>query len=396
MQSNNTGAEKESVPTEIFRADLTKLHPGDVLLTRNVHSDNFRDRATSATIRAATGGEFSHALICTSAPTFIEAVGDFVSNISIQNCFAHDIENIRLLRHTDKNIAGEASKSALLFLGMPYSVKKAMKSIIPGLNTNVIDEEGVFCSALVAAAYTSAKCPEFLKMNPMSVTPQTLEKAHWFTDVTKKVFSQIITPPNWQKMSALDGDRVSNPVMEQQGRLFGEYYNEISPLCTKLKEDFPGYINGLPKSFFEVIEFLANGLKKFELEISSAMKNQPVIDLINRIHEIDNKAFKLLSDGRLDSMMSAAMKLDDNSLIRINSESFIPNPDLDIDDLLGMAQSTDKQISDRSSYLKSYASYPNGVCLTLDKWLENTQNIVDAFSRRKQLLSEVLERLLKI
>lgn len=390
MQRNGTGEENELAPTEIFRADLTALYPGDVLLTRNIHSDKLLDRAVSATVRTATGGEFSHALICTSAPTFIEAVGECVSNLSIQNCFAHNIGNIRLLRHTNQNIAREASKAALLFLGMPYSVKKAIESILPGLNKNDMDES-IFCSALVAVAYSSAKCPDFLKINPMKVTPQTLEKAPWLTDVTQTVFSQVITPPNWREMSALDGDRVTNPIREQQGRLLGEYFKKISPLCTRLKDDFPEHITRSPKSFFEIIEFLAQGLKKFKIEMSS--ENQPAINLINRIHEIDNEAFKLLSDGRFDSMMLEAMKLDDISLMRMNSESFKQYPDLDFDDLLGLAKSTDNQICDRSSLLKRYESYPNGVCLTLDRWLKITENSISAFSRRKQILSEVLERL---
>lgn len=393
MHRNSTYEKKEYEPTEIFRADLTKIYPGDVLLTRNFHSDSLRDRATSATIRKATGGEFSHALICTSVPTFIEASGGFVSNISINNCFAHCVNNIRLLRHKDQNIAEEASKAALLFLGMPYSVKRAIESILPGINTNVIDGDGIFCSALVAAAYSSAKCPNLSKMNPMLVTPHTLEKALCFTDVTKGVFSPIITPPNWQNMSALDGDRISNPIRDQQGVLFGDHFSKISPLCSELKIDFPKYINKSPISFFEIILFIANGIKKFELEIPSAMRTQPEIELINRIHKIDIEACKLLSDGRLDSMFSEVITLDDNTLMRINLESFEREPDLDMDNLIGMAKSTDKQISDRLALLTDYASYPSGVCLTLDKWLESTQKTVELFSRRKQLLKEVLERL---
>lgn len=390
MKIDTLGGGNETAPQEIFRADLSKLQPGDVLLTRDVHSTNVVDRATSRTIRMATGGEFSHALICTRAPTFIEAAGENVSNLSIQNCFAHNIENIRLLRHKTPDIAQKASESALMFLGTPYSVKRAIESVIPGATKNVVDGKGIFCSALVAAVYSSAQCPNFSKLDPMKVTPQALEEASCFSDVTKVVFRQVITPPNWPRMSALDGMRVSNPIRDQQGALLNEYFSEISPLCAQLASDFPNHIGKLPTSFFEVIEYLSQGLKRFEIDVPLAMRT---IELIGRVHEIDDKAFKLLSDGRFESVLMQAIKLDDESAMRMIEESFKPDPDLDVDDLRGLAEATDNQIRDRSSFVNHRASYPSGICLTLDKWLEIQKKSIEPFLRRKQLLAEILERM---
>lgn len=62
----------------------------------------------------------------------------------------------------------------------------------------------------------------------MKVTPATLEKAKYFTDVTEEVFVQILSPSNIEEMSALDGDRKSSP-MEQEVYLFQEFSGILLP-----------------------------------------------------------------------------------------------------------------------------------------------------------------------
>src|SRR5665213_2267465 len=97
----------------VYTVDLGKLMPGDVLLTRNVEAASSKGRFQSGAIMKATRGSFSHALLCTVPPTFIEAVGHGVSNLTMLSCFAHDLKNVRMLRYHDSSIAKNAGSEAL-------------------------------------------------------------------------------------------------------------------------------------------------------------------------------------------------------------------------------------------------------------------------------------------
>jgi hypothetical protein len=54
---------------DVFKPDLNKLLSGDVFLTRNAVSTSFKGKVQSDAIANATGGNFSHALLCTIPPT---------------------------------------------------------------------------------------------------------------------------------------------------------------------------------------------------------------------------------------------------------------------------------------------------------------------------------------
>src|SRR5262249_5765908 len=115
----------------VYKIDVSKIRAGDVLLTRNVETSSTKGRLQSSAIMRATRGSFSHALLCTVPPTFIEAIGHGVSNLSVLTCFAHDLKNVRLLRYHDASIAAKAGSEALPLVGQKYSIKKAVRSILP-------------------------------------------------------------------------------------------------------------------------------------------------------------------------------------------------------------------------------------------------------------------------
>src|SRR4051812_43394339 len=92
----------------VHKIDLKKLRPGDVLLTKNVETISPQGKIQASLIAKVTGGNFSHTLLCTRPPTFIEAIERGVSNISAQNCFAHDLKNVRLLRYQNLTVAERA------------------------------------------------------------------------------------------------------------------------------------------------------------------------------------------------------------------------------------------------------------------------------------------------
>jgi len=60
----------------VFKLDLNRLNSGDVLLTRNAETASSTAKLVSDLIAKTTGGNFTHALLCTKPPTFIEAVGE--------------------------------------------------------------------------------------------------------------------------------------------------------------------------------------------------------------------------------------------------------------------------------------------------------------------------------
>lgn len=94
----------------VYVTDLSKLKPSDVLLTRNSETSSKKAGFQSGAIAKATRGTYSHAMLCPVPPTFIEAVGHGVSNVSAQRCFIHDLKNVRVLRYPDAAIAKDAGE----------------------------------------------------------------------------------------------------------------------------------------------------------------------------------------------------------------------------------------------------------------------------------------------
>ena len=186
------------------------LH-GDILLTRNREAADVSARLQSDVIAKVTGGDFSHALICSVPPTFVEALGNGVGNFSIQNGFAHAMRNVRVLRYPDAEIAKMAGNEAARVLGKGYSVADASHRYAPKMSTPPHQMKLIFCSALVAAAFANAGAPEFMALDTWKTTPAIIQKLACLHDVTDTVFREALAPQNIEYMSALDGDRFETP-----------------------------------------------------------------------------------------------------------------------------------------------------------------------------------------
>lgn len=369
----------------VFKLDLSKLTSGDVLLTRNAETASFRDKAQSGLIAKATGGSFSHALLCTKPPTFIEAIGHGVSNISAQNCFAHDLKHVRLLRYRDPNMAGRAGSEALPLLGQKYSVRAALRSILPEVRVSDVPDDQLFCSALVAIAFRKAGAPEFAAVDPMKVTPAALERAMYFTDVTSEAFVKILSPSNIEYMSAWDGERAVSP-MAGQAELFQSYYQVVSPLFLKFIEETPVLtFEKKPTSFLECVQLIAEASRACE-ELPDAVGETPR----REIKLIDDVASELLADGRMDDMQKAATANDEASLQDTITQSFEATPDINLEDTRGMIVATRQQIASRSSILRD--SGLRGRSRVMDKWIEISEEVVGVLNRRLLGLEEVFAR----
>jgi hypothetical protein len=370
---------------DIFTIDVGRLRPGDVLLTRNVETTSLKGKLQSGAIMKATRGNFSHALICTVPPTFIEAVGHGVSNLSAQICFAHDLTNVRLLRYHDASIAKNAGSEALPLLGQKYSIRRAVRSILPSAKLSDVPDGELFCSALVAAAFRKAGAEEFKQLDPMKVTPATLEKATYFTDVTPAVFQRILSPSNIEEMSALDGDRVASP-LGLQAELFQEFCSILLPMIRTFVGNTPELTFAkIPATFLECIMFIgaaSNASTKLPEVIAGPIRKN--------ISEIDDIAFGLLDDGRYAEMQKAATALDDESVQNTIRQSFLSDPDIDLDQTRALIVATRQQISSRSGIF-AYRERMES-CRTTKKWLAINIEVIEVLKRRLAGLEESFQR----
>jgi hypothetical protein len=370
----------------VFKLDISKLLSGDVILTRNAESISAKGKVQSDAIAKITGGTFSHALLCTVPPTLIEAIGDGVSNINAQNCFAHDLKYVRALRYSDQAIARAAGSAALVHLGQRYSLSAAIRSVIPGKAVSAPVADRTFCSALVATAFRAGGAPEFTTIDPMKTTPAILEHATYFSDVTSELFIRILAPNNIEKMSALDGHRIASP-MAQQAQIFASYYGTISPLILALIDQYPTLADRKPVSFLECLEFIGAAMRACE-RLPRGVEADKVRA---RLMSIDNATFELLAEGKINDMISSAQLVDDQSTQYAISESVKAKPDIDLVDMLGIIASTKKQIASRSSIL-SDPDAPAGYSRAWDEWISFTQQTVGGLNRRLLALEEVVAR----
>jgi hypothetical protein len=368
---------------QVFKSDLTKLRAGDVVLTRNAEASAFKGKGTSDVIATATRGNFSHALICTAPPTLIEALTDGVSNISAQNCFVHDLKHVRVLRYPNEVIARAAASEAFKFFGKGYSVRAALRSVLPGVPISESGDERTFCSALVAAVYRAAGAPEFASIHPMKTTPATLEKSGHFADVTSEVFVSILSPNNIEQMSALDGDRAISP-MAGQSKLLNSYYAKLSVPIGEFFALYPTLTLEKPTSFFESLPFINSACIAANRLPDHAEANKAR----EQVRFIDNLAFELLSEGKWQAMMRAAQAIDDGSMRYSLEESLKAEPDVNLADTLGMIKATQDQIASRSSIL----SDPVGQSRVWDEWVRMTHEAVSELNVRLNVLNEVLDR----
>lgn len=364
----------------VYVIDLSKLKPGDVLLTRNAETASTKAGIKSSAIAKATGGSYSHAMLCTVPPTFIEAVGHGVSNISAQRCFAHDLKNVRLLRYPNAAIAADAGSYALPYMGQHYSIRKAIQSILPQETLAKVSDDKVFCSGLVAAAYRKAGAKEFEKTDPMKVTPATLEKAEYLTDVTDDVFVRILSPSNIEEMSALDGDRQPSP-MEQEVYLFQEFSGILLPKIIDFINTTPEITFGMiPKTFLDCVPFIEAARNFCEA--------RPTLQEARRkIAEIDDTAYSLLADGRFESIRAEAMAHDEAEIRYTIEQSFLPKPDINRRETIALIAATKQQIYSRSGKPRR----PE-ISRVAKKWQETSNESVEYFKRRLAGLEEVAQR----
>jgi hypothetical protein len=214
----------------------------------------------------------------------------------------------------------------------------------------------------------------------MKVTPATLEKAGYLTDVTEEVFARVLSPSNIEQMSALDGDRQPSP-LEQQAKLFQEFSIILLPKIREFINTTPEInFELVPKTFLECVPFIEAARRFCEDRptLQEARKN---------IAEIDDVAYSLLADGRLEKMHADATAHDEASIRYTIEQSFLPNPDIDPRETRALIAATRQQIASRSG-----GRQREQVSRIAKKWQEISDEVVRVQKRRQVALEESFQR----
>lgn len=357
---------------------------GDVLLTRDKNGSSWLGRRQADAIAIGSRGDFNHALICTLPPTFAEAVQTGVQNLSIQICFSHAIENVRVLRPADPAIAEQAAKWAAASLGRPYSIARAIMSVTPIKDRS--QRDGIFCSALVAAAFKAVKAPGFDTVNPLKVTPATLQHHPGFMDVTSEVFYPALAPKNVESMSALDGNRRITPSSAQTA-YFHAFHTWMAPAMREIAKTVTNHTIEVPSTFLNSLPFCLHMLQRHQVH---ALDNSTLVAVL----QLDKDASARLSDGAFRDILRGFKVLEEPELQYLIEQSFQPKPDIHIDGLKETLKNTLGQIKERSGILND-PGMPREVSQFWDCWLDFTEDMIEALRRRKSIMEEVLLRLHK-
>lgn len=258
LQRKQGDADERSSPhlpiLEAFRA-------GDIILARYKQGEMRGYRKRASAIQRATGGNFSHALIVTTPPVLVEAIGDGVTTLSLILCCVGNLENVRVLRHDDVQVATLAGKIAAKEVGRDYSVAKAVRSIFKPNILSRIKDHGTFCSALVAECYRSAGCPIFGEIEPDRCTPATIEKLPGLVDVTKTAFRLYDPDEDDREYSLLDGDRLLTDAALQR-KLSAECARIFWPQFEILLDEFPELHLELtpPRTMYGILELFIGAM----------------------------------------------------------------------------------------------------------------------------------------
>ncbi len=152
--------------------DISKLKKFDIVLTRSKH---LRSKA----IRYFSEGDYSHALICVSDFSLIEAtVKGRVFSENPQRLIFKNIDDCKVLRY--KGTLNQEDQSQIeLFLRSQistlYSIKEAVRTKKYETTDEEAQEAGQFCSRLVAQAFNHVDIN--LVTNPNYCSPENLNSS---------------------------------------------------------------------------------------------------------------------------------------------------------------------------------------------------------------------------
>lgn len=345
---------------------------GDILLVRS-------NKIQSKLIRTATGGEFSHAMICVDPPTMIEAVPGHVRNITLARCYVEDVKNICVLRYPDEGISKTAGREASLWLDTPYSFLAAFCSI--PATPLITADGGIFCSRLVAEAFRKAG-GNFLHGCPTGkITPAAIESESILKNITKLLFE--IAPDNYRldKLSALDVNIpqwIVDPLSEKRRDCAQDL---IPALQLFERAHLPG--KRIWPSFMRIIELLVTEAEN--LPLGTSLKRTDLV-------AIDTALFSAIRKNSLEISYHEIIEKQDSHTRELLLDSFSPNPSFDIDSIKqSVALSARVDRREQSANRLNEIAVRNGFSgLELYSLLE--KKVVESMRYMEQISIEVIAR----
>ena len=371
----------------VFLPISDALRPGDLILTRNREGDSALDRKMSAGIARLTGGRFSHVMICSVPPTLVEAMPAGVGTLSLQRCYAHSLDDVRVLRHPDPRIARTAGSLVLPNIGRTYSISRAAISPLPTGPLGSIKDRGVFCSALAAQVFREAGAGDIFTRPPEKTTPSTIEHYPGLINVTYDLFREELAPRNIEQMAALDGERRSSPSDRQTTALL-RYGAATFERADSLVRNHPEAGLERPTSFFMVLQLIVDAFR-------AASRVDDPLNFGEEVAALDAEATILLAEGELAAVAQEMLQLDSASLQQALRESFNPEPDINVENLQGVLRTTEVQIGERQASIEGFRvdAWPTGRSKAIALWLEMQELVVAAARQRATLIEEILARL---
>ena len=367
----------------VYLPVVSRFRPGDILLTLNTESDDRKELRVSRVIARATRGRFSHALICSIPPTFIEAIGPGVSTISLARCFAHNLKNVRALRYPDREVSAKAASLARLEVGRDYSRAKAIASVFPQQIIAKIAVHGTFCSALVAQVFTAAGASAFSSLAVDKTTPATIDEMDCLEDITSDVFRPALAPNNIESLSALD---VLSP-SARQTEINNRYAKALMPTISRIIAAYPEIGLDAPITFFQIIQF-----------IMDAMDASLTVDLAKRsafkaaVATLDEQAAALFGAGEQLDLLLEIIELDDAQLQRNLDESFKADPDIDISAMRSYLVTSINQLQERRAAVQPFIEWGIKRSRVLAHYIALQEHTFEPIERRVSLLKEILGR----
>jgi hypothetical protein len=370
----------------VYLPKVDELMPGDILLTSNRESDDRRGMKQSDAIRRITKGNFSHAMICSAPPTFVEAIGSGVSTLSLARCFAYDIANVRLLRHPNSEIARRAAQLVQDEIGRDYSVARAVRSVFPLALLDRVDDHGIFCSALVAQVFSVAGSSLFASTPVDRTTPATIEKIIGLEDITGRAFRVGLAPRNAEEMSSLDGDRVPTPSAKQT-MLSAKCAKAIWPQAHAVAAKYPELALAPGATFSGLLRFVTDSCDKVN-DLPEAKHDIFKKDIL----AIDEALESFVLTGELKGVLLEIANLDDATILRNLHESFQDDADIDLDAMKSYYNTSRSQLETRLKAIGNWEQWGLHRSKAMSAYIEIDRMAAEATRNRKIILREILER----
>lgn len=371
----------------VFLPDVSKLRAGDIVLTRNAEGEDKKGLLQARAVRRFSRGRFDHALICSCPPTCIEALGVGVKTLSLQTTFAHDLENVRVLRCPDEVAAARAAAFAQYQVGRDYSVPKAMASIFPASVVDEIADRGIFCSALVAQAFIDADAEVFRGVSVNKTTPASLDHLEGLEDITATVFQGKLAPNNVERMVPLDGPRPASSSLKQT-EINNRYARILSPLAETIVRRFPTSGLERPETFFECLSFICDAIGA-----TARIPDSEREAFVAAVAAFDDEAYALFARGELEGVMRSLIKIDEAEHERNLRQSYLLDPDVDRGAMRNLLATTRTQIASRDRARAELITLTAESSRAIQAYCDLEAAMIEALQRRVQVLKDVLGRI---